>query len=257
MISVLQTAGSDLHYHPHIHMIVSAGGLKGDRWFELAGDYLVNHKYLQKKFRWRFLKELVAAYDQGRLQLPGGLANLQARCEFMRLVKKLHSVEWVVSVQPPLTDPENIVRYVGRYTRRACLSEYRIISFAEGIITFECKDYITAKGDKPGTKSVSLHYREFFDRLFQHVPLPSFRMVRYYGLYAHFKDLPPLPETAPQQRPEPLTWRALQIEKTGEDPLVCPICRCELVFRQMAFPGVMILPAVRIPDAAMAYADTS
>jgi len=128
MISVLQTAGSDLHYHPHIHMIVSAGGLKGDRWFELAGDYLVNHKYLQKKFRWRFLKELVAAYDQGRLQLPGGLANLQARCEFMRLVKKLHSVEWVVSVQPPLTDPENIVRYVGRYTRRACLSEYRIMT---------------------------------------------------------------------------------------------------------------------------------
>ncbi len=140
IISVLQTAGSDLHYHPHIHMIVSAGGLKAEKWFELRGDYLVNDKYLAKKFRWRFLKALVAAYDCGRLQLPGELARWHARREFMRLIKKLHSVTWVIAVQPPLTDPEKIVRYVGRYTRRACLSEYRMTDFADGVITFECKD---------------------------------------------------------------------------------------------------------------------
>jgi ribosomal protein L37AE/L43A len=256
IISVLQTAGSDLHYHPHIHMIVSAGGLKRETWFELAGAYLVNAKYLAKKFRWLFLKELVMAYDQGRLQLPGELAGLQSRCEFMRLVKKLHSVEWVVSVQPPLTDPENIVRYVGRYTRRACLSEYRITDFADGVITFECKDYAATADGKPGMKAVSLPYREFFDRLFQHVPLPGFRMVRYYGVYAHFKDLPPLPEAEPSELPEKLTWRELQIAKTGDDPLVCPTCRCELVFVQMAFPGGVVLPAARIPEVMPAYADT-
>lgn len=257
IISVLQTAGSDLHYHPHVHMIVSAGGLKRGAWFELASDYLVNEKYLAKKFRWGLLKALVAAYDQGRLQLPGELATLQARREFMRLVKTLHSVTWVVSVQPPLTNPEHIVRYVGRYTRRACLSEYRISHFAEGVITFECKDYAATADGKPGIKSVRLHYREFFDRLFQHVPLPSFRMVRYYGLYAHFKDLPPLPAAEPSEVAEKLTWRALQIAKTGEDPLVCPTCRCELVFVQTAFPGWGILPTMRVPGTPRAYADTS
>jgi len=256
IVSVLQTAGSDLHYHPHIHMIVSGGGLKRAQWFELASDYLVNHTYLQKKFRWRFLKALVTAYDQGRLQLPGELAALLERREFMRLVKKLHSVEWVVSVQPPLTDPENIVRYVGRYTRRACLSEYRIIAFANDVITFECKDYTTPQDGKPGMKTVSLHYREFFDRLFQHVPLPSFRMVRYYGLYAHFNDLPPVSKAEPQEPPEQLTWRELQIAKTGADPLVCPTCRCELIYVQMAFPGAGILPTMRVPYAPRAYADT-
>lgn len=256
IISVLQTAGSDLHYHPHIHMIVSAGGLKANQWFELASDYLVNHKYLQKKFRWLLLKELVAAYDQGRLQLPGELAAMHERREFMRRVKQLHSLEWVVSVQPPLTDPENIVRYVGRYTRRACLSEYRIVNFDEGVITFECKDYTTVTDGKPGSKTVSLRYPEFFDRLFQHVPLPSFRMVRYYGLYAHFKDLPPRPEAVPPELPEKLTWRELQIEKTGEDPLLCPTCRCELVFVQMAFPRLTAFAAESVPFLKLAYADT-
>ena len=255
IISVLQTAGSDLHYHPHLHMIVSAGGLKRGEWFELASDYLVNEKYLAKKFRWGFLKEFVATYAQGRLQLPGKLATLQDRREFMGLVKKLHSVTWVVSVQPSLSDPEKIVRYVGRYTRRACLSEYRITDFTDGMITFECKDYATEDG-KPGTKNVSLRYPEFFDRLFQHVPLPGFRMVRYYGLYAHFKDLPTLPEDEPQIMPEKLTWRELQIEKTGEDPLICPTCRCELVFVQMAFPGIPLRSAESFSGVKFAYADT-
>jgi hypothetical protein len=256
IISVLQTAGSDLHYNPHLHTIVSGGGLKGERWFELHGDYLVNEKYLAKKFRWRFLKALVAAYDHGRLQLPGELARWHERREFMRLVKILHSVTWVVSVQPPLSNPEKIVRYVGRYTRRACLSEYRIINFAEGVIIFECQDYTTAEDGKPGCKTVSLRYPEFFDRLFQHVPLPGFRMVRYYGLYAHFKDLPALPKDEPPAMPEKLTWRELQIEKTGEDPLVCPTCHCELVYRQMAFPSMTAFPAESVPFLKLAYADT-
>ncbi|MBI3739847.1 MAG: transposase [Chloroflexi bacterium] len=255
IISVLQTAGSDLHYNPHLHTIVSGGGRKGEQWFELPGNYLANEKYLAKKFRWRFLKALVTAYDHGRLQLPGELARLQARREFMRLVKQLHSVTWVVSVQPPLSDPEKIVRYVGRYTRRACLSEYRIVNFAAGVITFECKDYTLAEDGKPGTKTVSLPYAEFFDRLFQHVPLPSFRMVRYYGLYAHF-DLPPLPEEDSRVTPEKLTWRELQIEKTGEDPLICPTCRCELVFWRTEFAGIPFMTTESLPRM-LAYADTS
>lgn len=256
IISVLQTAGSDLHFHPHAHMVVSGGGLKGAQWFELASEYLVNDKYLAKKFRWRFLKGLVAAYDQGQLQLPGELDAMRERREFMRLVKKLHSVTWVVSVQPPLANPEQIVRYVGRYTRRACLSEYRITDFSEGVITFTCKDYAATEDGKPGSKSVSLHYREFFDRLFQHVPLPSFRMVRYYGLYAHFKDLPPLPEEKPHALPEKLSWRELQISKTGEDPLICPTCRGLLVFAAMAFPGEPASRITHVPLATLAYADT-
>lgn len=257
IISVLQTAGSDLHYHPHVHMIVSAGGLKAEHWFKLSGDYLVNEKYLAKKFRWWFLKELVTAYDHGRLRLPGELARWQERREFMRQLKKLHSVTWVVSVQPPLSDPGKIVRYVGRYTRRACLSEYRITDFTDGMITFECKDYVRAEDDKPGTKMVSLRYSEFFARLFQHVPLPGFRMVRYYGLYAHFKDLPALSVKESPRMPEKLTWRELQIEKTSEDPLICPTCHCELVFVQMAFPSVTVLPIERVPLSTVAYANSS
>lgn len=254
IISVLQTAGSDLHYHPHVHMIVSAGGLKRGAWFELVSDYLVNHTYLQRRFRWLFLHELIAAYDTGKMQLPGALAVLQDRRRFMCLVKALYSVTWVISVQPPLRDPENIVRYVGRYTRRACLSEYRILAFADGVITFECKDYANGEGS---LKTVSLSYPEFFDRLLQHVPLPGFRMVRYYGLYAHLKDLPPKPPAEPKPIMEKLTWRELQVEKTGVDPLVCPTCHCELIFWRTEFLGAVVFPAVSDSVLNLAYADTS
>ena len=82
-------------------------------------------------------------------------------------------------------------------------------------------------------------------------------MVRYYGLYAHLKDLPPLPTKESPAPPERLTWRELQIEKTGEDPLICPTCRCELVFVQMAFPGLRPLSAASIHTLPLAYADTS
>ncbi len=257
IISVLQTAGSDLHYHPHIHMLVSGGGLKGTQWVELASDYLVNDKYVAKKFRWRFLKGLVSAYDRARLQFPGDLARWQERREFMRLVKRLHLVTWVVSVQPPLANPEKIVRYVGRYTRRACLSEYRITDFTNGVIAFVCKDYAATENGQVGTKTVSLRYPEFFDRLFQHVPRPGFRLVRYYGLYAHFKDPPPMPVQGPAVMVEKLTWRELQIEKTVEDPLRCPTCRCELVWVQMTFPGMRLSHAINVHTFQRSYTDSS
>ena len=257
LISVLQTAGSDLHFHPHLHMLTSGGGLKAGQWSELPGDYLINAKYLQRQFRYHWLQQLVLAYDQWKLQLPGELSSLQDRRTFMRLVKKLHSVQWVVAVQPPLRDPESIVRYVGRYTRRACLSEYRIKDFAQGVITFECKDYTTAENGKPGSKTVRLSYRDFFDRLFQHVPLPGFRMVRYYGLYARWKDLPVWPQPAPPPRVERLTWRELQVAKTGTDPLVCPTCHCELIFSRTEFANARVIPYAVCDASAVPYANTS
>lgn len=185
IVSVLHTAGSDLKYHPHLHLIVSGGGLaiSTGQQVVLPGNYLCNSAYLKKRFRWQFEKGLVDLYEKGSLRLSGSLAL--GRSYFLSYLKKLNSQDWVVSVQPALADKSHIVKYVGRYTKRACLSEYRLASIEAGRIGFSYKDYKNSKsGEKPKEAMMVLPYSQFLDRLLQHVPAKGFRMVRYYGLYA-------------------------------------------------------------------------
>ena len=231
IISVLHTAGSALNHHPHIHMIVSGGGLRKNgeeppSKVELFGEYLVDEKFLGRRFRWRFENLLIKAYDNGLLTSP----MHAGRIEFLSWIKTLNDKSWVVSIKKPLKDLTDIVRYVGRYTRRACLSEYRITSFKDGMIGFNCKDYRNKKGKRPGTKTVTLNHMEFLDRLFQHAPETGFRMVRYYGAYSRMSEIPEEYRQQAHSRPEKQTWRELQIMKTGIDPLICRECGCQMQY---------------------------
>jgi hypothetical protein len=185
LVSVLHTAGSDLKYHPHLHLIVSGGGVDQatGKQIVLPGKHLCNSSHLKKRFRWQFEKGLVDLYEKGSLRLSGSLAF--GRSYFLSYLKKLNAQDWVVSIQPALADKSHIVKYVGRYTKRACLSEYRIAAIEAGRIGFTYKDYKNSKaGEKPTEALMVLPYSQFLDRLLQHVPAKGFRMVRYYGLYA-------------------------------------------------------------------------
>jgi Putative transposase/Transposase zinc-binding domain len=200
IIAVLHTAGSDLKYHPHVHLIVSAGGadLETGAIEELTGNYLMYHKYLAKKFRYYFTQALIKLYDKEALKVQGEYLH---RPFFMNFIKKLNEKAWIVGIDKPLKDATDIVRYVARYTRRACMSEYKIISIDDGKISFSFNDYKnTPRGQYPPTQGVcTLPYVEFLDRLLQHVPNPGFQAVRRYGLYTgrNMKKIPPqykLPE---------------------------------------------------------------
>jgi hypothetical protein len=186
IVSVLHTAGSDLKYHPHLHLIVSAGGkhLVREQVVELKGDYLCRAAHLKRRFRWVFEKGLLELYEQKKLILPVPLCL--GRRYFLSFLKKLNATDWVVSVQPSLADRKQIVGYVGRYTKRACLSESRINSIRAGMVSFSYKDYKNSlPGKKPKQGSMCLPYAAFLDRLLQHVPQKGYRMVRYYGCYAN------------------------------------------------------------------------
>lgn len=185
IVSVLHTAGSDLKYHPHLHLIVSAGGiyLKSEKVVELQGEYLCRAGHLKRRFRWVFEKGLIELYEQGKLTLPATLSL--GRRYFLSYLKKLNEKDWVVCVQPSLADRGQIIKYVGRYTKRACLSESRISSIEAGMVGYTYKDYKNSQpGEKPKQASMRLPYAAFLDRLLQHVPAKGYRMVRYYGCYA-------------------------------------------------------------------------
>jgi hypothetical protein len=187
VILVLHTYGEQKDFHPHSHMIVSWGGvdIKTGELKEIKEEY-VNYKFLQKKFRCKFEDELVELNDAGKLE-----HDFADRKEFMDHLKQVNEKDWQLHLEPAIDTPLKVIRYIGRYSKRACLSEHKITSMDGEFISFIYKDYKDRdENNKPKEKELSLHYRDFFPRLLQHVPAKYFRIVRYYGLYSNHGHIP-------------------------------------------------------------------
>jgi len=221
IVAVLHTAGFGLKRHIHLHVLVTGGGIKDGRWQELERNYLTRIDFFRRRFRWEFEHELLLAHHRGEI------AEM-SQTELKGLFAELNRKDWVIAVQKGIYKAEQIVRYIGRYIKRAPLSEYKIKNIEDGMISFECKDYRQSVNGKPRPVLVSLEADEFLYRLTSHVPLEGFHMVRYYGAY-HGCGVHGAP---PRRR----SWREIQIEHGGIDPLICPRCGCELVFYGMEFP---------------------
>lgn len=187
IISVLHTFGETKNYHPHIHMIVSWGGIeKTSGMLKSIDSLFVNYKFLQQKFRCMFEDELVMMYDMK--QLKHSFTNRAALLLFLKMINKN---KWVLHFEPPMEIPQQVIRYIGRYSKRTCLSEYKITKMEGEYISFRYKAYTSLdKNKKPIEKVMELHYRDFFPRLLQHVPLKGFRLVRYYGVYSNKYKVP-------------------------------------------------------------------
>lgn len=187
IISVLHTFGEQKNLHYHVHMIVSWGGLDETtgELRRIKGEY-VNYEFLKNKFRCKFEDRLVKMYDSG--DLADRFVN---RVAFMQFLRRINKKNWMVHFEPAMDTPSLVVRYIGRYSKRACLSEYKITKIEGEHISFRYKDYKNLDiNGKPIERELTLHYSEFFPRLLQHVPLPYFRLVRYYGAYSNRSKVP-------------------------------------------------------------------
>ena len=222
IVAVLHTAGFGLKRHIHLHVLVTGGGTRDGRWKELERNYLTRLDFFRNRIRWKFEHDLLLSLFRGEL-------GETTEVELKRLFIEVNGNRWVVTVQKGIYEPEQIVRYIGRYIKRAPLSEYKIKDINDGTISFECKDYRQSIGGKPRPVVVALLAHEFLQRLTSHVPLEGFHIVRYYGAY-HGQVSNALP---PQRR----SWREIQVEHSGADPLVCLHCGCELVYCGMEFSG--------------------
>lgn len=219
VISVLHTFGEMKNYHPHVHMIVSWGGIdtKTGKLEQVKKGFL-NYAFLQKKFRCKFEDELVSLYDKQKLS-----HNFPDRPSFLRFIKSINEKGWVLHLEPPMDLPSHVIRYIGRYSKRACLSEYKISKMEGEYISFRYKDYKHLDEDKkPMEKELELHYRDFFPLLLQHVPLRYFRLVRYYGLYSNKANIPEEYLFTPAD--EPSTGDGFSVEQPKQGELYCPFC---------------------------------
>ena len=230
VISVLHTFGETKDFHVHTHMIVSWGGInkKDHSLHEITGEY-VNFDFLKKKFRCKFEDELIALYDQDNL-----IHQFIDRQDFMRFIRSLNKRKWIIHLEPPMQVPTKVIRYIGRYSKRACLSEYKITKIEGESIAFKYKDYKALDENKnPVVRELELNYRDFFPRLLQHVPLKYFRLVRYYGVYANRNQIPQhhlYSQSEETDNNETGDWEALQEEITGENPMICPHCQKRKIY---------------------------
>lgn len=174
--TVLHTWTRDLRFHPHVHCIVTGGGLSLDaqRWVAARPNFLFHVHALGELFRGKLLDALAAAHRSGQLRFDGPAASYADPERFGRLVEKLRHIRWVVYCKPPFGDQEQVVRYLGQYTHRIGISNHRLVSLGEHTVTFRTR----------GDSTVTLPAVEFLRRFILHVLPRGFVKIRHHGLFA-------------------------------------------------------------------------
>jgi hypothetical protein len=234
LTGVVHTWGRNLSYHPHVHFIVTAGGLTpGGQWVDSAERYLLPVKVMGQLFRGRFLDGLSRLFAGGRLaarpRAPADVAALADATAFARLKDRLFRKPWLVYAKAPFASPTALFRYLGLYTHRVAVSNRRLLSVDQRGVVFRTR----------GDKICTLPPLEFIRRFLQHVLPRGFVKIRHFGLLApgninrklasarHALDpRATAKDHARDTEPEIVTedWRALLRRLTGIDRGVCPDC---------------------------------
>ena len=227
--AVLHTWGSALTHHPHVHMIVPGGGLSLDntRWVAARSNFLVHVNVLARLFRGKMLAMLMHAHDAGELKFFNTHAGLADTTVFQRFIAPLRRTKWVVYCKAPFAGPEQVLRYLSRYTHRVAISNRRLVAADSEAIAFRWKDYRLNGANR--WKTMRLHPHEFIRRFLTHVLPKGFHRIRHYGLFASANraqsiatarallDVAP-PAADPQQRPD--------VAPDAPRVLPCPCPRC-------------------------------
>ena len=183
--SVLHSWGSAMTHHPHVHMIVTGGGITrdGSRWVSSRPDYLVPVEVLSALFRGRMLGMLIDAHATGRLQFFGNYQHLADARAFRAYLGPLWTTDWFVYAKRPFAGPEQVLAYLSRYTHRVAISNSRLISADASGVTFTFKDYRIEGPER--YKTMTLQRGEFIRRFLMHVLPKGFHRIRHYGLLAN------------------------------------------------------------------------
>jgi hypothetical protein len=263
LTAILHTWGQNLMHHPHLHCLVTGGGLTAQNTW--AGP---------KQTRWLFPVHAVAAMFQGKfcaglrqlhaagqLQFHGQLQPLRDPAAFAALLRQIRSQRWVVFAKGSVVGPDCVLDYLGRYTHRVAISNGRLRALdpSARTVSFAYKDY--ADGDRLKTLTVS--GVEFIRRLGLHLLPPRFTKIRHYGLLGNNCRHQRVPLACTALQTSPLRFApktAPPPAAPAPPPLACPHCqgtdvRC--IGRVERSGKVSLFARVILSRATPAYADTS
>lgn len=228
MIATLQTWGETLIFHPHLHCLVTGGGItKEGIWKEENKGYLIPVEELSKVFKVKFIDKLHNLTYKGELKKPEGMSY----SEIHRMLRRVKKKDWSVFIREKYPYGEGVIKYLASYIKGGPISDKRIIYWDENIVKFRYKDNL----DKGKKKVLKLRTKEFIRRYLLHVSKPYLHVVRYYGLYSSSKkeELNKIKKQIGQEIIDieeiEIEWQEYCEKQGDKHPEVCPICGKKLV----------------------------
>jgi hypothetical protein len=234
IIAALHTWGQTLFLHPHLHCLVSGGGLtKLGAWKAVQNGYLLPVRVVRQVYADRMLRMIREELSAGRLRVPEG----QRAESWQRLMIKLAKKKWNVKICERYTHGAGVATYLARYMRGSPIRSQRIVRWDGNQVRFSYVDNRATKEQGSGSKVrrvMQLSNEEFVRRLFQHVPEPNMKVIRHWGLYGARcqEDLDQCRELLGQDPVEEtpvLGWKDFCDRLGGKHPECCPECGARLV----------------------------
>lgn len=239
--AVLHTWTRDLSLHPHLHCVVTGGGLSidGARWIACRDEYLFSVHVMGSLFRGKFLDGLVRAQRKGQLRFVGTSDHLADPVAFAKLKDRLYQSRWVVFAKRPFAGPRQIFAYLSRYTHRVAISDSRILDVQDEHVVIKTR----------GKHRCVLRCEDLIRRFLLHVLPAEFRKIRHYGLLApaNVKNRLQVVRRLLDDAGHPFDMRRFEPGELLGDPIVparrCPACgsehlRREIVAREARGPPV-------------------
>ena len=255
--SILHTWGQNLLFHPHVHCVVTGGGLsRQDDWVGSRPNFFLSVRVLSRLFRRLFLEALDLAYRQGELEFHGSLEPLGDPDAFQRHLEPARKSEWVVYAKPPFGGAQQVIEYLGRYTDHVALSNQRLTAFEDDQVTYQYKDYASSEPQR--SRQMTLSADEFIRRFLLHVIPPGFQRIRHYGPFsnrhrvrnlARCREL--LVGTRSELLPDPDQLDEVR-EAIIETAARCPKCKVGVMVRVLEIAPILwpSLPPVWVPDTS-------
>ena len=229
--AVLHTWTRAMLYHPHVHCVVTGGGLAldGAKWVPTPRGFLLPVAVLRKLFRGMVRRKLRVAYDAGKLDLGGECAPLADPKEYARLLRSLFRKRWVVYSKPPFAGAVKVFAYLGRYTHRVAISDHRLLALTDDAVTIRTKH----------GQQATVAPAEFIRRFLLHVLPTGFHKIRHTGLYASANVHTRLVQASGLlggERPQHPAEPELVDHEDGPDTVAaatraCPCCEVGTLFR--------------------------
>jgi Putative transposase/Transposase zinc-binding domain len=231
-IGILHTWGQNLMDHPHIHCIVTGGGLSSNRgrWVSSRKGFFIPVRVLSALFKGKFLDLLKKCFQSDKLVFPDRISHLKPSKDFERFRRQLYSKKWVVYCKPPFDGVQGVLQYLGRYTHRIAISNNRLLTLHNGDVSLLWRDY----ADQDRLKTMTLKAEEFIRRFLLHVLPSRYVRIRHFGLLANRKRKNTIAlcrqilgerKTATQQDGRKETWQEHLFRICGIDVTLCPVCR--------------------------------
>jgi hypothetical protein len=220
--SILHTWGQDLCFHPHLHCIVSGGGIQGRSWVAAKranNKFLFPVDALKPVYKGIFLKKLRQLLSAGLLQTEGIPVEKQ--------IKKAGFKKWNVYAKSPFGSVATVVEYLGRYTHKVAITQHRILAITEHSVVFKYKDY----NDGNKTKTMPLSIAEFLRRFELHFLPKGYVKIRHYGFLQNHGKIARLNAVRKTMELEPLPPKinvpvaVRMLEQYGHDIAQCPKCK--------------------------------